>query len=134
VDNHQLIAVEDFRPKFLARSTIARKAADAGIGIIKRELIERGTRAGRKVVLVPPACTTMTCSSCFARNKQRLGLAERIFRRDACGYTAGRDRNAARVILATAERGRAGADDVRHSLTSPRGSFAVLSELEIPRL
>ena len=134
VDSHQVIAVEDFKPRFLARSTMARKAADAAIGIIKRELTERGTRAGRKVVLVPPAYTTMTCSGCFARNKQRLGLAERTFRCDACGFTADRDRNAARVVLATAERGRAGADDVRHTLTSPHGTFAVLSELEIPRL
>ncbi|MFC7450070.1 RNA-guided endonuclease InsQ/TnpB family protein [Rhodococcus daqingensis] len=75
VDNHQIIAVEDFTPKFLAKSTMARKAADAAIGAAKRELIERGTRAGRKVVLVQPAYTTMTCSSCFARAKQRLGLA-----------------------------------------------------------
>jgi putative transposase len=84
-------------------------------------------------VLVPAAYTTMTCSECGER-QARLGLAERTFRCSDCGYTAGRDRNAARAILATAERGRAGADDVRHSLTSPRGSFAVLSEPEIPRL
>jgi putative transposase len=133
VDDHQTIAIEDFKPVFLARSTMARKAADAAIGAAKRELIERGVRAGRKVVLVPPAYTTMTCSECGER-QARLGLAERTFRCTGCGYTADRDRNAARVILATAERGRAGADDVRHSLTSSRGTFAVLSELEIPRL
>ena len=131
---HDLIAVEDFRPKFLARSKMARKAADSSAGTLKRTLIEYGTRAGRKVVLVQPAYTTMTCSECFARNKHRLELAERTFRCPVCGYTADRDRNAARVILATAERGRAGADDISHSLTSPRGTFAVLSELEIPRL
>lgn len=121
VDDHQLIAVEDFKPKFLARSTMARKAADAAIGAAKRELIDRGTRAGRKVVLVPPAYTTMTCSACSARTKSRIGLGVRTFRCDDCGYTAGRDLNAARTILATAERGRAGVDDVRHSVTSLRG-------------
>ncbi|MGN5238691.1 MULTISPECIES: RNA-guided endonuclease TnpB family protein [unclassified Rhodococcus (in: high G+C Gram-positive bacteria)] len=31
VDRHQLLAVEDFKPKFLAKSTMARKAADAAI-------------------------------------------------------------------------------------------------------
>ncbi len=41
VDDHQVIAVEDFRPLFLAKSTLARKAADAAIGAAKRELIER---------------------------------------------------------------------------------------------
>ena len=121
VDHHQLIAVEDFRPRFLARSTMARKAADAAIGTAKRILIERGTRAGRRVVLVPPAYTTMTCAMCGTRAKDRLGLGQRVFRCDHCGNADGRDRNAARVILAVAERGHAGADDVRHSIPAPRG-------------
>ena len=122
VNDHHTIAVEDFRPLFLTRSTMARKAADAAIGAAKRELIERGVRAGRKVVLVPPAYTTMTCSSCFAIAKQRLGLAERTFRCEHCGYTADRDRNAARTILATVEPDRAGVDDVRHCLPPSEGA------------
>ncbi|WP_204038568.1 RNA-guided endonuclease TnpB family protein, partial [Micromonospora qiuiae] len=134
VTDHAVIAVEDFKPSFLARSTMARKAADAAIGAAKRELIERGTRAGRKVVLVPPAYTTMTCSQCGTRAKQRLGLGVRTFRCGDCGYTACRDRNAARAILATAERDRVGADDVRHVITSLRVSGCVQSEPEIPRL
>ena len=115
VEQHELIAVEDFTPRCLARSTMARKAADAAIGAAKRELLERGVRAGRKVVLVQPAYTTMTCSGCFARAKQQLGLDERTFRCTACGYTAGRDRNAARVILAVAERGHTRVDGIRQS-------------------
>ena len=118
VDNHAVIAVEDFKPKFLAKSTMARKAADAAIGAAKRELVERGTRAGRKVVLVPPALTTMTCSGCSARAKQRLGLGVRVFVCTTCGLCIGRDENAARVILATVERDRAGVDGVRHAITS----------------
>lgn len=115
VNDHQTIAIEDFRPKFLARSSMARKAADAAIGAAKRELIERATRAGRKVVLVPPAYTTMTCASFGARAKHRLALDARVFRCDSCGHTADRDRNAARVILAaTAEPDRVSVDDVRH--------------------
>ncbi|MGA6208492.1 RNA-guided endonuclease TnpB family protein [Nocardia testacea] len=113
VTEHQVIAVEDFRPQFLAESRMARKAADAAIVAAKRELIERGRRVGRKVVLVRPAYTTMTCSGCFARAKQHLGLGERIFRCAACGYSGCLDRNAARVILAVAERGHTGVDDVR---------------------
>ncbi|WP_344922048.1 transposase [Plantactinospora mayteni] len=134
VDNHATIAVEDFKPTFLARSRMARKAADAAIGAAKRELVDRGLRAGRKVVLVPPAYTTMTCSQCGTRAKERLGLGVRVFRCDTCGYTACRDRNAARTILATAERGRAGADDVRHAITSFRDGGRVRSEPKIPRL
>ncbi|GAA3747409.1 RNA-guided endonuclease TnpB family protein [Plantactinospora mayteni] len=134
VDNHTTIAVEDFKPTFLAKSRMARRAADAAIGAAKRELVDRGLRAGRKVVLVPPGYTTMTCSQCGTRAKHRLGLGVRVFRCDTCGYTACRDRNAARTILATAERGRAGADDVRHAITSFRDGGRVRSEPEIPRL
>jgi putative transposase len=132
VADHQTIAVEDFRPRFLARSSMARKAADAAIGAAKRELLERAQRAGRKVVLVPPAYTTMTCASCSARAKLPLTLAERVFRCAHCGHTAERDRNAARVILAMAEPGHVGADDVRHR--SPPSEVVVQSEPEIPRL
>ena len=134
VNDHQIIAIEDFRPKFLARSTMARKAADAAIGAAKRELIERGQRASREVVLVPPAYTTMTCSKCFARIKRHLELGERIFRCASCGYSADRDRNAARVILAMAERGHAGADGIRHPTRLPSGAASgVQPEPEIPQ-
>jgi len=131
-EHHGLIAVEDFKPKFLAKSRMARKAADAAIGACKRELIERSARAGRMVVLVPPAYTTMTCSECGARTKHRLGLGVRTFECVACGYTADRDLNAARTILATAERDRASADDVRHAIASFRDGGSVRSELGIP--
>ena len=101
---------------------MARKAADAAIGVAKRTLIEYGKRAGRTVVLVPPAYTTMTCSKCGENQDTQLLLAERTFRCVDCGYTADRDRNAAGTILATAERNRAGVDGVRHLLpTSLRG-------------
>lgn len=116
VDHHQVIAIEDFKPVFLAKSTMARKAADASIGATKRELVERATRAGRTVVLVPPAYTTMTCAECGARAKSRLGLGVRTFCCHECGHQADRDRNAARTILAQAERTLAGADDVRHAV------------------
>ncbi|MCZ4587695.1 transposase [Rhodococcus opacus] len=127
VDAHQIIAVEDFRSKFLATSKMARKAADAAISAAKRELIERGMRAGRKVVLVQPAHTTMTRSSCFARATQRLELAQRTFLCHNCGHADSRDRNAARVILAVAERGHTRVDDVRQSdhLLRVVGSVAV---------
>ncbi|MEV3964083.1 transposase [Nocardia sp. NPDC050193] len=94
---------------------MAGKAADAAIGTAKRELIGRATRAGRKVVLVPPAYTTMTCASCGAIAKQRLALDVCVFECGSGGHIADRDRNAAHVILAaTVELDRASVDDVRH--------------------
>ncbi|WP_206436354.1 RNA-guided endonuclease InsQ/TnpB family protein [Corynebacterium hylobatis] len=113
-DNHHLIAVEAFKPTFLAKTTMARKAADAAIGAAKRELVTRAERAGRKVVLVTPAYTTMTCHGCFARAKQRLLLEERVFVCTSCGLVEDRDRNAARVILAVAERGHTSVEDMKH--------------------
>ncbi|MDT5255933.1 MAG: putative transposase, partial [Mycobacterium sp.] len=115
VANHGVLAVEDFKPKFLAKSRMARKSADGAIGATKATLIEYAQRAGRKVVLVPPAYTTMTCSGCGARAKSRLLLSQRVFVCESCGAIRDRDRNAARVILDRAGLTPAGAEAVRHS-------------------
>ena len=123
VADHQLIAVEDFHPKFLAKSTMARKASDAAVSTVKRTLIEYAVRADRKVVLVQPAYTTMTCSGCFARAK-RLMLDERTFACTACGLIADRDVNAARTILAVAERGHTSVESVRHTVPPSEVSSA----------
>jgi putative transposase len=122
VANHQLIAVEGFRTKFLFQTTMARKAADNAVGQAKRELITYAQRAGRKVVIVPPAYTTMTCSSCRSRNKTRIPLSERIFTCETCNYTAGRDRNAAKTILVQAENNLTNVETIRHA-TTPQGDL-----------
>jgi putative transposase len=115
VADHGVLAVEDFKPRFLAKSRMARKSADATIGATKATLIEYAQRAGRKVVLVPPAYTTMTCSGCGARAKSRLLLSQRVFVCASCGMIQDRDRNAARVILDRAGLNPAGVEAVRHS-------------------
>jgi putative transposase len=131
VANHGALAVEDFKPRFLAKSRMARKCADGAIGATKATLIEYAQRAGRKVVLVPPAYTTMTCSGCGARAKSRLLLSERVFVCQSCGMIQDRDRNAARVILDGAGLNPAGVEAVRHSgLLEVR----VLAEPGIPAL
>ncbi|MFF7501052.1 RNA-guided endonuclease InsQ/TnpB family protein [Streptomyces lavendulae] len=71
------LAVEDFRPRFLAKTTMARKAADAAIGATKTALIEMAHKHGRTVHLVHPAHTTMDCAQCGARAKHALPLSER---------------------------------------------------------
>jgi putative transposase len=109
------IAVEDFKPKFLARSTMARKAADAAIGAAKRGLIEMAARHGRVVHLVDPAYTTMDCCACGARAKTRLLLSERTYTCAACGTVLPRDKNSAAVMLVRAGLNPAGADRVRRA-------------------
>ncbi|MFI1923100.1 RNA-guided endonuclease InsQ/TnpB family protein [Streptomyces sp. NPDC020377] len=113
VRDHDVIAVEDFRPKFLAKTTMARKAADAAIGATKQALIEMGRKHGRDVRLVHPAHTTMDCGQCGARAKHALPLSERTYTCAACGLVSPRDKNSARVMLVRAGLDPAGAEGVR---------------------
>jgi len=113
VRDHDRLAVEDFRPKFLARSTMARKAADAAICATKHALIHMAAKHGRELHLVNPAHTTMDCAQCGARTKHALPLSERTYTCTACGATSPRDKNSARVMLVRAGLNPAGADRVR---------------------
>lgn len=113
VRDFDAIAVEDFRPKFLAKSTLARKAADAAIGETKKALIAMGRKHQRRVCLVDPAYTTMDCGVCGARAKHRLPLSERIYTCTACGISRPRDENSARVMLVRAGLDPDGADGAR---------------------
>ncbi|NML48942.1 transposase [Streptomyces sp. R302] len=117
------LAVEDFRPKFLAKTTMARKAADAAIGATKTALVEMARKHGRTVHLVNPAHTTMDCARCGARAKHRLPLSERTYTCTVCGAVSPRDKNSARVMLV-----RAGLNPASADLVSPapcQGSGAV---------
>jgi len=113
VRDHDVIAVEDFRPRFLAKSTMARKAADAAIAAAKAELIAMARKHGRTLHLVNPAHTTMDCAQCGARAKHALPLSERTYTCTACGAVSPRDKNSARVMLNRAGLNPAGADRVR---------------------
>ncbi|MEW2139943.1 transposase [Streptomyces sp. NPDC005409] len=122
VTDFDRIAVEDFRPKFLAKSTMARKAADAAISATKHELINMARKHGRDLRLVHPAHTTRDCGQCGARTKHALPLSERTYTCTACGAVSPRDKNSARVMLvragltpATADRGRPDGPRVRQA-------------------
>jgi putative transposase len=118
VTDHDALAVEDFRPKFLAKTSMARKAADAAIGATKRGLIEMARKHGRDVRLVHPAYTTMDCASCGARTKHALPLSERTYTCTACGAVSPRDKNSAHVMLV-----RAGLNPVGVEGTRPPGAL-----------
>ncbi|MFI7297353.1 RNA-guided endonuclease InsQ/TnpB family protein [Streptomyces sp. NPDC050121] len=113
VRDHDAIAVEDFKSRFLAKSTMARKAADAAIGATKRALLEMARKHGRIVHLVHPAHTTMDCANCGARAKHALPLSERTYTCTACGTVSPRDKNSARVMLIRAGLNPAGAEGAR---------------------
>ncbi|MFC8247975.1 RNA-guided endonuclease InsQ/TnpB family protein [Streptomyces chartreusis] len=110
VRDHDAIAVEDFRPRFLAKTTMARKAADAAISATKKAPVEMARKHGRAVHLVHPAHTTMDCAKCGARTKHALPLSERTYACTACGAVCPRDKNSARVMLVRAGLNPTGAD------------------------
>ncbi|WP_329577424.1 RNA-guided endonuclease InsQ/TnpB family protein [Streptomyces sp. NBC_01361] len=113
VRDHVTLAVEDFKPKFLAKTRMARKAADAAIGATKKALIEMGRKHGRDIRLVHPAYTTMDCAQCGARAKHALPLGERIYTCTAREAVSPRDKNSARVMLHRAGLHPAGAEGIR---------------------
>ena len=123
VTDFDQIAVEDFRPKFLAKSSMARKAADGAIAATKRALIEQAEKHGRHLVLVDPKHTTTDCGNCGARAKHRLPLSQRTYRCEHCGHVAPRDKNSAHVIHNRAGFNPAGADGIRPD-RSPSGQAA----------
>lgn len=123
VSSHDGLAVEDFRPRFLATTTMARKSADAAIGATERALIEQARKHARDLRLVDPKHTTMDCGHCGARAKHRLPLSERTFTCSACGRQSPRDKNSARVMLIRAGFNPADADGTRPSRV-PRGKAA----------
>src|SRR5699024_7223884 len=127
--DHQRIAVEDFKPKFLARSSMSHKAHDAALGQCKAALIEAGRKLGRDVSVVPAAYTAMTCSMCGRRTNDRIPLSVRTFRCDGCGHEDDRDRNAAWTVL------RAGFNPTPHDGVRPlETSVSSASQGGIPRL
>lgn len=97
--NSDAIASEDFKPKFLSRTTMARKAQDAAIGQLIDTLEWQAVKRGRKFVKVNPAHTTQDCSNCGARAKHRLGLQDRVYKCEHCGFVLDRDRNSAINML-----------------------------------
>lgn len=116
------LCVEDFHPTFLAKSPMAKKAADAAIAQTKRELCFMARKHERHLVLVDPRYTTMDCSLCGARAKHRLSLSERTFACISCGLSCDRDKNAAANMVVRAGLAPAGAESARP--VSPSGTQA----------
>ena len=98
--NNKTVAVEDFKSTFLfKKKNMAKKSADIGIGIAKRELISACHVFGSDVFVIDPHYTTMDCSNCGTRAKAKLDLGTRVFHCGFCGSTIDRDVNAARNML-----------------------------------
>lgn len=98
-EHNDIIASEDFKPKFLAKTTMARNAQDAAIATDIQALQWQAAKHGRKLIPVNPAHTTQTCSNCGEIANPPLKLADRTYLCDHCGMRRDRDKNSARNML-----------------------------------
>jgi putative transposase len=105
VKTHGRLCLEDLAvANLMTNRHLARAIGDAAWTELAHQLTYKAAWFGAELV----ACDrwfqpTKTCWRC-GMVKQRMGLAERIFRCDGCGLVADRDRNAAANLAAWAER------------------------------
>jgi putative transposase len=96
-----LIVLEDLHiAGMLKNHNLARAIADVGMSEFKRQLAYKAAQAG---IVVKYAdrwyASTKICSMCGWVN-ENIALSQRVFVCTECGYTADRDHNAAKNILA----------------------------------
>jgi putative transposase len=97
VQTNDAIYHEDVQTaNMLKNHHIARSIQDAGWSQFLSILAAKAAYAGRRVVAVPPAYTSQTCSSCGVIVHK--GLSVRWHSCPACGASLHRDHNAARNI------------------------------------
>ena len=101
------IAVEDLEVNRMVHNRcLAKSISDAAWSMFFALLLVKAANAGRTVVRVNPAYTSMTCNACGHR--QKMPLSERIYRCECCGVERGRDHNASLNILALGLQGVGG--------------------------
>jgi putative transposase len=99
VNAHQVIAVEDLAVNRLVHNhCLAKSISDAAWAEFATFLAYKAAWAGRQYVAVNPAYTSQDCHGCGHR--QKMPLADRVYRCPCCGGAWDRDHNAALNILA----------------------------------
>lgn len=98
INQSDLVAIEDLHINNMVRNhKLAKSILDVGWGYFKLQLLHKAEYAGKTVVIVPAAYTSITCSDCGALF-ENLTLADRWVNCD-CGLSLDRDHNAAINIL-----------------------------------
>jgi len=108
VKNHARLVIEDLAVHNLLRNgPLARAIGDAAWSEFTRQLAYKAEWFGAELVVCDRWFpSSRTCSRC-GKTRERMGLAERVFRCDACELVVDRDRNAAANLAAWAEHARA---------------------------
>ena len=106
VREHARVIVGDVSSSGLARTWIAKSVLDAGWSMFRTMLQYKCLGAGAAFEIVSEKWSTQTCSSCTAIGgpKGIAGLGIRQWTCGHCGSSHDRDVNAARNLLAGAER------------------------------
>lgn len=108
VNRYDTICIEALNVRGLARGILSRDVHDQGWALFTQLLADKAEDAGRELILVDPRNTSQMCSACGVIVLKPL--SQRTHSCD-CGYTADRDVNAARNILAgMARTGPSGAN------------------------
>ncbi len=98
VNAHDTIAVEDLSVNRMVHNhCLAKSISDAAWSLFTSYLSYKAASAGRRFIAVNPAYTSQDCSRCGHR--QKLTLADRVYRCPCCGLEMGRDHNAAINIM-----------------------------------
>lgn len=107
--NYATVVVEDLRVKNMtrrrrgkgraAKAGLNRAILDSGLGQIRRLLEYKMPLHGGKLIVVPAAYTSKTCSRCGSRNDPG---ASKCYQCESCALVLDRDRNASLNILAAA--------------------------------
>jgi putative transposase len=97
VQTNDTISYEDLQTaNMLKNHHLAKSISDAGWSAFLSILAAEAAYAGRRVVAVPPACTSQTCSGCGVLVHK--GLSVRWHSCPDCGTSLHRDHNAARNL------------------------------------
>lgn len=98
------VVVEDLHVAGMLRNRrLARRIADAGFGLLRRQLAYKTTWHGGRLTAVGRFYpSSKTCSGCGAV-KAKLSLSERTYHCEQCGLALDRDLNAARNLAAQAD-------------------------------
>jgi putative transposase len=97
IKRYDTIYVEDLNIDGLAKGMLSKQVNDAAWGTFIRILEYKAESAGKRVVKVSAGGTTINCCECDHPVPKLL--CERIHNCHNCGYTTGRDHNAARNVL-----------------------------------
>ena len=101
--SHGVVVLEKLNVAGMIRGRCARSIADAGWSRFADMLRYKLARSGGSLVEVPAAYSSQTCSACGCVDaKSRRSQA--VFRCTSCGYQDHADLNAAKILLARANR------------------------------